>query len=144
MQNRGGHAIDEVTSGQERLIPKPKRKGGMRKKIQTGFDKMPMFTFNNTILLGRMRAGHTVDNAYALKVSMEFVIFTTPIGLNCLNLSTRKALNISLESIEHILNIRLVFNEIDPTKTCVIIDKTDIIFETSRGGNRRTPNIGVY
>jgi hypothetical protein len=74
---------------------------------------------------------------------MEFVVFTTPIGLNCLDLRIQKALNISLESIEYLLNIRLVFNKIDPTKTCVIIDKTDIIFETSRRGNGRTPNIGV-
>ena len=74
---------------------------------------------------------------------MEFVIFTTPIGLNCLDLRTQEAPNIGLEGIKHILNIRLVFKKINPTKTCVIIDKADIIIETSREGNCRAPNIGV-
>jgi hypothetical protein len=73
-----------------------------------------------------------VNNAHALKIAMDFVIFTTPIGLNYLDLRTQKALNIGLEGIKHILNIRLVFKKINPIEMCVIIDKTDIIFETRK------------
>jgi hypothetical protein len=142
-KNRSRHAIDEIARSQESLIPITKWKRGMRKQSKTSFDKMSMFTLCNTILLRRMRAGYAVNNTRALKITMELVVFTTPIGLNCLDLRTQKALNIGLESIEHILNIRLVLKKIDPTKTCMIIDKANIIFITSRGGDCRTPNIGV-
>ena len=48
-----------------------------------------------------------------------------------------------LESVKDLLNIRFVFEEIDPAKTGVVINKTNIIFETSGLGNGRTPNIRV-
>jgi hypothetical protein len=45
--------------------------------------------------------------------------------------------------IKDLLNIRLVLEEINPTKMRVIIDETNIVFIPSRGCNGRTPNIRV-
>jgi hypothetical protein len=47
----------------------------------------------------------------------------------------------SLERIEDLLNIRLVFQEINLAETQIVINKTHIIFKTTRGSNSRTPNI---
>jgi hypothetical protein len=74
---------------------------------------------------------HTVRNPGALEIAMKFVIFTTPVRLDNPNLCVQKALNMCLKRIENLLNIRLVLKEVDPTKTRIIIDKTNIIFVTT-------------
>jgi hypothetical protein len=71
---------------------------------------MPVFTLNNTILLGCMWARHTMSNARATEVGMKAMILTTPIGLHSTNFSVKKQLNVFLEEIENVLNIRLMFN----------------------------------
>jgi hypothetical protein len=45
----------------------------------------------------------------ALKIARQALILATSIRLNCLNLSVQEALNMSLESIEDLLNVRLMF-----------------------------------
>jgi hypothetical protein len=49
----------------------------------------------------------------------------------------------SLESIENLLDIRLMFQEINPAKTRIVINEANIVFKTTRRSNGRTPNIGV-
>jgi hypothetical protein len=115
----------------------------MCKKCEAGFNEMAMFTFRNTILLGRVRTRHTVRDTRVLKVPMELMVFTTPIGLNCLDFIIQKAFDMSLEVIEDLFNVRLMFDKIYPAKMGIIINETNIVFKTSRGGNGRTPNIGV-
>ena len=70
-----------------------------------------MLTFRNTVLLGRVRARHTVRDAGVLKIAMELVILTAPIRLNRLDFSTQKAFNMSMETIEDPLNIRHVLKK---------------------------------
>ena len=86
---------------------------------------MAMFTFY-AIQLGSVRKRDAMRAPCALKIAMEFVIFTTPIGLNCLDFSVQKSFNMSLKIIKDLLDIRLVLNEIDPAKTIIGIYKTDI------------------
>jgi hypothetical protein len=105
--------------------------------------EVAVLTFRNTILLGRMRAGHTVGDARALKIPMELVILAPPVRLNCLDFGAQKAFDVCLEGVEDLLNIRLVFEKINPAKPRVVINKTNIVLKTSGGGNSRTPNIRV-
>ena len=72
---------------------------------------------------------------------MEAVILTAPIRLNCTNFCIEEALDMVLKIIEDLINIRFVFNQINPRVTAEIIHKTHIIFKTTRGCNSRAPNI---
>ena len=67
-----------------------------------------------------------------MKVAMEFVVFTTPVGLNGLDFTIPKAFDMSLKVVENLLNIRLVFEQINPAKTRVVINKANIILVPSR------------
>jgi hypothetical protein len=46
-----------------------------------------MFALRDTILLGGVRARHSMRHVGALKIPMKFVLLTTPIGQNDLDLS---------------------------------------------------------
>ena len=66
-------------------------------------------------------------DARALKVAMEFVVFTTPVGLNGFDFIIQKAFDMSVKVVENLLNIRLVFKQINPGEARVVINKTNII-----------------
>jgi hypothetical protein len=59
---------------------------------------------------------------------METMVFATPVRLDSLYFGVQKALNMGLESIKNLLNIRLVLEEINPAKTRMIINKANIVF----------------
>lgn len=141
MKNRSGHTVDEVAGREKSLIPKTKRERRVRKKGQTSLYQVTVFALGNTILLRRVWTRHTMRDASALKVPMEFVILTTLIRLNCLNFKTQEAFHMSLKSIEDLLDIRLMFKQINPAETSVVIHKANIIFVPSRRCNSWTPNI---
>jgi hypothetical protein len=65
----------------------------------------------------------------------------TPIGLYGDDLFVKKAFNMVLEVIETLKNIRLLFEEINPSKFSEIIDKTHIIFVLIDRIGRRAPHI---
>ena len=94
-----------------------------------------MFTFSDAILLGSVRTRDTVRDPHALEVAMKFMIFTTPIRLNCLDFSVQKTLDMSLEIIEDLLNVRFVFYKIYPAKTRVVINEANVVLVPPR---RRT------
>jgi hypothetical protein len=81
-----------------------------------------------------VRAGHTMRYACASEISMESVIFTTPVGLHSNNFSVKDTLNMSLEKIKYFLNIRFVLNKINPTMVDVVIHKNNLILVSTRGG----------
>ena len=80
-------------------------------------------------------------DARALKVAMEFVVFTTTIGLNDLDFTIQKTFDMSLKILEDLLNIRLVFKKINPGEARVVINKTKIILVPYRRSKSGTPNI---
>ena len=49
------HSIDKITCGEERFIPEPEWKRGMRKESWPSLDKMSVLPFSNTVLLRCMR-----------------------------------------------------------------------------------------
>jgi hypothetical protein len=104
---------------------------------------MTVFALSNAVLLGSMRARDTMNYASTLKITVEAVILPTPIRLNRLDLGVQKTLNMSLERIENLLNVRLMFEKIYPAKTRVIIHKANIVFVSPRRNTSRTPDIGV-
>jgi hypothetical protein len=115
----------------------------MSKQSKTSFNKMTVFTLSDAVLLGGMWAGHTVRYTSALKILMKLMIFTTPVRLDGFNFGVEKKLDMSLESIKHLLDIRFVFKKINPAKTRVVINETNIVLKTTRRSNCRTPNIRV-
>ena len=82
-----------------------------------------------------------MGDARALKIAMELVVFTTPVGLNGLDFAIQKAFDMSLKVVENFLNIRLVFKQINPCEARVVINKTNIILVPSRRCNSGMPNI---
>ena len=102
---------------------------------------MTVFALGNTVLLRCMWTRHTVRDARALKIAMELVVFTTLVGLNSLDFAIQEAFDMSLKVIEDLLNIGLMFKQINPSEARVIINKTDIILVPPRRRNSRTPNI---
>jgi hypothetical protein len=67
-----------------------------------------------------------VRHTRALKIARKFPILATAIRLNKSNLSVQEALNMDLKGIENLFDIRLMFEKINPTKTGVVIHKTNI------------------
>ena len=104
---------------------------------------MSMFAFNNAVLLRGVRTRHTMGYARTLKIAMQLMVLTAPIRLDGFNLSVQKTLNMSLKSIENLLNIRFVLEKINPTKTGVVVNKTNIVLIPPGRGNSRAPNIGM-
>ena len=88
---------------------------------------MTVFALGNTVLLRCMWTRHTVRDARALKIAMELVVFTTPVGLNSLDFAIQEAFDMSLKVIEDLLNIRLMFKKINPSEAHVVINKANII-----------------
>jgi hypothetical protein len=97
--------------------------------------------FSNPVLLRGVGARHTMRDTSALKIVMQLVILTTPIRLDSLDLGIQETLDMGLEGVKHLFNIRLVFQKINPTKTRVVINKTYIILVSPKRGTRGAPNI---
>ena len=102
-----------------------------------------MLAFGNAVLLRRVGTRHTMRDPRALEIGMETVILAAPIGLHGADFSIQETLNMFLKIIEHLLNIRFVFNQIYPTMAAIVINKTNVVFITSRRRHGRSPNIGV-
>jgi hypothetical protein len=60
------------------------------------------------------------------------MILTTPVRLNSTDFSVKKTLYMGLENIEDILDIRFMFDDVDPAMMTKIINETDIIFVSTR------------
>jgi hypothetical protein len=56
-------------------------------------------------------------DACMLKIAMQPMILTTPIGLKSFDFCVQKSFNMSLESIKDLLDIRLMFEKINPAET---------------------------
>jgi hypothetical protein len=68
-----------------------------------------VFALSNPILLRDVGARHTMENTSVLKIAMQLVKLTTPIRLDSLDLAIQETLDMGLEGVEHLFNIRLVF-----------------------------------
>jgi hypothetical protein len=111
------------------------------KESETSFNKMAMFAFSNTVLLRGMRTRHPMRDANTLKIAMKAVILTTPVRLDSFDFSIEETFNMSLKSIENLLDIRLMFQEIYPTEARIVINKANIVGISTRRRNSRSPNI---
>ena len=115
-KHRSRHAINEITCGEKSLVPITQGKGRVREQSETNFYQVTVLTLSNAILLGSMRVRNSMRDARALKIAMQLLILTNPIGLNNFNFSIQKAFDMCLEGIEHLFNIRLVLEKINPAK----------------------------
>ena len=77
---------------------------------------------------------------------MEFLIFTSPIGLHGNNLSIEFALNILLEKKKHLIHISTFLEQINPSEFAKIINEAYIILvfaNRERGQDPIHPKIFV-
>jgi hypothetical protein len=81
-----------------------------------------LLAFSDAILLRGVRIGQTMRDTCVLKIAMQFVVFTTLARLNRVDFGIKETLNMSLKRIENLLNIRLVFQEINPAETRIVIN----------------------
>ena len=102
---------------------------------------MTVFALGNTVLLRCMWTRHTVGEARALKIAMKLVVFTTPVGLDGLDFIIQEAFDMSLKVIEDLLNIRLMFKQINPSELAIVIDKADVIFFSTKRISGMAPYI---
>jgi hypothetical protein len=72
---------------------------------------------------------------------VEFFILTSPGSLHGNNFTINKSLNKSLEFLEFLEDLVLVFWEVDPSKFAKIVNETHIIFKSSNDLWCRPPYI---
>jgi hypothetical protein len=68
-------------------------------------------------------AGYKMGDANMIKEGSQFVVFTTPICLHTQQFMIKKTLNMSLEVMKFLKDIRLMFKEIDPCELGKIINE---------------------
>jgi hypothetical protein len=113
----------------------------MSEKSETSFDYMAVFALSGTVLLMCVGARYSMHNTKVREEFVELNVLATPIRLNMYNFMIQKTLNMPLELKEHLKYIRFLFEEIQPCKTTIGINKTDIIFVSTNRNLGRTPHI---
>jgi hypothetical protein len=113
----------------------------MRKKSYASFNNVTVFTLSYAILLVSMRTSYTMSNAMLLKERTKITVLTPPVGLNINNFLLEEPLYMTLELQEDIKHIRLAFQQINPCKATISINKTDIIVVTTNRSLGMAPHI---
>ena len=78
-----------------------------------------------------------------LKKFVQAVVLASPIRLNRTDFCVKKSFDMGLKIIEDLFDIRFMFEKINPGKTAKVINEANLNFKTSRGGEGRTPHIGM-
>jgi hypothetical protein len=143
MNNWARHPIDKIAGGAKSFVPIFQGNAGMSKKCEASLDNVAMFALDSTILLVSVRARYPMCNANALKQGVQLAILTTPVRLYTNNLFVKLSLNQGLKLMKNGEHISFAFDRIKPYKLTEIINKTNIIFETTRGCDRGSPYIGI-
>jgi hypothetical protein len=65
------------------------------------------------------------------KEGVQFLIFSTPIGLDSNDLAIKEPFYEVLEVSKFLKDLRFVFQKIDPCELAIIIYKTNIVFEST-------------
>jgi hypothetical protein len=78
-----------------------------------------------------------------IKERVKFLIFTAPIRLDMNDFAIKKTFHMFLKLKKHIIDIRLVFEQIELGETTISINKTHIKMMSTDRGLRRTPHIGI-
>jgi hypothetical protein len=82
-------------------------------------------------MLVSMRTGDMVGYTNMLEESIKLMILSSPIGLDCYGLSIKQSLNKILKITKALENLRLMLDQVDPSKFAKIINKACIIFESA-------------
>ena len=85
-----------------------------------------------------------MSDSQLIKEGIQSLILTSPIGLHVNNFSGVFSLNTTLKILEDMKDFRLVFEEIDPRISTIIIDKGNVIRVIANRYGSRTPNIRMY
>jgi len=91
-----------------------------------------------------MRTRNSMSDSQLIKEGIQSLILTSPIGLHVNNFSGVFSLNMTLKILEDMKDFRLVFEEIDPRISTVIINKGNVIRVIANRYGSRTPNIRMY
>jgi hypothetical protein len=91
---------------------------------------MSVLCLSNSILLLSVRARDSMGNAIFLKILMQLVVFSPTIRLEGFNFCVKKQLNMFLKLKKDRLNIRFIFNEVNPSKATIIVKEAHIVLIT--------------
>jgi hypothetical protein len=76
----------------------------------------------------------TQDGRYQLlKERIEFLVLASPVSLHSKNFLIKETLNMMLKITKFLKHIRFLLKEIYPSELAVIINKTHIVFKTTKG-----------
>jgi hypothetical protein len=78
-----------------------------------------------------MWAGNVMRYANTLEEGVKLMILSSPICLDCLDLSIKQSFNKILEITKALENFRLMFDQVDLCELAKIINKRYIIFESA-------------
>jgi hypothetical protein len=78
-----------------------------------------------------------------MKERMKFFILSTLVRLDMNNFAIKKPFYMFLELKKNIINIRLVFDQIEPSETTISINKAHIKMVSTDRNLGRAPNIGI-
>ena len=115
----------------------------MSKQSKTGFNNVTVLTLGSAILLVRVRRRHTMGGTQFVKEWVEFFILTTPISLDMNDFAIEKAFNMFLKLNKHIIDIRFMLKQIEPSKATESINKTHIETMSTDRCEGRNPNIRI-
>jgi hypothetical protein len=93
---------------------------------------MSVFTLSRAILLMRMRTRYKMGDTNFLEEGIEFLILASPVSLHSKNFLIKETLNMMLKIMKFLKHIRFLFQEIYPSELAVIINKTHIVFKTTK------------
>ena len=113
----------------------------MSKKRETNFNNVAVFALGRTVLLMSMWARNMMLNAYATKKRVEFFVLPSPVTLDSKNFPIKLTFNEFLKFLEYRENFRFVSKQINPSELAIIIDKTDVIFFSTKRISGMAPYI---
>jgi hypothetical protein len=68
-----------------------------------------------------------MGNTHTLEKGVKLLILASPVSLHCKDFLIKESLNKIPK------NMRFLFQEIDPSELAIIINKTHIVFKTTKG-----------
>jgi hypothetical protein len=100
-----------------------------------------MFALSRVVLLMNMRTLDMMGYAYMLEETMEFFIFTSPVGLHGDNFLIKPAFYIFLEIKKNLEHFGMFLEQINPGKLAKIINESFIICMFARRHRSRIPHM---
>ena len=113
----------------------------MREESKTCFDNVTMTSFRVPIVFRSVWWSSKVSDPMGSKKSSKSQVFTTIIGIKCMDFLLKVCFHNGFKSDKHVFNFKFLLKGIKPNVFSEVINKYDIIFKIVMGDNRGSPHI---